>query len=206
MCGDALAEDVYVTLIRAVIPMRNCRRTIRAALDSVFAQSGVELEVVVVDDGSMDESASVVRAVSDPRVRMVPGPCKGIAAALNTGLAEARGEFFCRCDADDLFVANRLRRQWKWLNDHSDFGAIAGAYATVNQDLEPVAEHVWKSLATEITQELRNGKGSTHLGTILVRMEHVKQLGGFRSYFIGTEDVDFVLRLAKSRASGTTRR
>ena len=177
--------------------MRNCQRTIHPALDSILSQPDVELEIVVVDDGSTDESAAVVRSVSDPRVRMVPGPCQGIAAALNAGLAEARGEFFCRCDADDLYSPDRLSRQRRFLDEHSDYGAIAGSYVTATQELKPVAEHVWKSDAAEITSDLRGGVGSTHMGTMLVRMEHLRRLGGFRSYFIGTEDVDFILRLGE---------
>ncbi len=177
--------------------MRNCQRTIKPALDSILSQAGVDLDVVVVDDGSTDESAAMVREVNDPRVRMVPGPKQGIAAALNAGLVDLRGDFFCRCDADDLFSPNRLGAQLQWLQENSEFGAIAGAYLTVEEDLEPVADHVWKPQGTEITQDLRYGKAATHLGTMMVRMDLVRRLGGFRSYFIGTEDVDFVLRLGE---------
>lgn len=186
-----------MSLISVVIPMRNCQRTIKSALDSILAQAGVDLEVIVVDDGSTDQSATVVRDCNDARVRMVPGPCRGIAAALNRGLEEVRGDFFCRCDGDDLFSRDRFGWQKDWLEKHLEFGAIAGAYVTVDSDLKPVAEHVWKQEATEITQDLRGGKGSTHLGTFMVRMPLVKQVGGFRDYFIGTEDVDFVLRLGE---------
>ncbi|HEX8521011.1 MAG TPA: glycosyltransferase family A protein [Tepidisphaeraceae bacterium] len=186
-----------MTLISIVIPMRNCQRTIKPALVSILAQKDVDLEIIVVDDGSTDQSATCVREVTDPRVRMVPGPCRGIAAALNRGLQEVKGDYFCRCDADDLFSPNRFAWQKQWLQEHPEFGAICGAYVTVDEDLKPVADHVWKPQPAEVTQDLRSGRGSTHLGTFMVRMELVKQLGSFRDYFIGTEDVDFVLRLGE---------
>jgi glycosyltransferase involved in cell wall biosynthesis len=186
-----------VSLISVVIPMRNCQRTIREALDSILANRDLDLDVVVVEDGSSDESAARVNEVRDTRLRMVPGPRKGIAAALNAGLAEVRGELFCRCDADDLFFPPRFNWQQQWLGDHPEFGAVAASYVTTDENLQQVAEHVWKPQATEITQELRYGKAATHLGTMMIRMELVRQLGGFRPYFIGTEDVDFILRLGE---------
>src|SRR5205814_7748320 len=90
-------------LISVIIPMRNAERYVRAAVESVLAQKDVELEVIVVDDGSTDGSAEVVRGIGDARVRIIPGPQKGISASFNAGLAEARGELLARCDADDLY-------------------------------------------------------------------------------------------------------
>jgi len=93
-----------MSLVSVIMPMRNARPFVADALRSVLAQGGAELEVIVVDDGSTDGSGDIVRAMSDPRLRMVQGPAKGIAAAFNTGLAAARGELLARCDADDYYL------------------------------------------------------------------------------------------------------
>ena len=95
-------------LVSVVIPMKNAEPYVREAVESVLKQEGVELEVIVVEDGSTDQSEAVVRSIDDPRIRIIPGPQKGIAAAFNAGLTEAKGEFVARCDADDVFPPGRL--------------------------------------------------------------------------------------------------
>ncbi|HTL30942.1 MAG TPA: glycosyltransferase family 2 protein [Tepidisphaeraceae bacterium] len=183
--------------ISVVIPMRNAERYINAAIDSILAQRGVEIEIVVVNDGSTDASAERVLAYKDPRVKMIAGPCKGIASALNAGLAAATGDYFARCDADDIYSPDRLASQKQWLEAHPDYGAVAGYFTMVNSDLEPVADQRWSHTAEDITQELQNGVGRTHLCAFLIRMDVMRDLEGFRPYFIGTEDADFQLRIGE---------
>jgi glycosyltransferase involved in cell wall biosynthesis len=186
-----------MSLISVVIPMRNAERYINAAIDSILAQRGVNIEIVVVNDGSTDQSAERVLAYKDPRVKMIAGPCKGIAAALNAGLAVATGDYFARCDADDIYAPDRLAWQQQWLEAHPDFGAVAGYFTMVTASEKPVANQRWSDRAEDITQELQNGVGRTHLCAFLIRMEVMRKLEGFRPYFIGTEDADFQLRIGE---------
>jgi glycosyltransferase involved in cell wall biosynthesis len=180
------------------MPMRNAEPFVRAALESVLAQDGVELEVVVIDDGSTDRSAEVVRAVGDPRVRLLPGPCRGISAALNTAIEAARGEFVARCDSDDLYPSGRLARHVGWLTDHPEFGAVCGSFSTMTHDGRPVADlDCGGEVAEEITHELRADKIRTSLCTFTLRTDLVRRLGGFRPYFVTGEDIDFQLRLGE---------
>src|SRR3954470_15411705 len=92
-CRAVRSDATNVTLVSVVIPMRNAERFVAETLRSVLAQAGqgnaFELEVVVVDDGSTDGSADVVRGLTDSRVRMIPGPQRGISASFNAGLAAA---------------------------------------------------------------------------------------------------------------------
>jgi glycosyltransferase involved in cell wall biosynthesis len=96
--------------ITCVIPVFNGARYLGEALDSVIAQDVADLEIVVVDDGSTDDTAAVLETYRD-RVRVVRQDNRGPAAARNRGVEEASGEFLCFHDADDLWVPERLRRQ-----------------------------------------------------------------------------------------------
>ncbi|MFT3789241.1 MAG: glycosyltransferase family A protein [Tepidisphaeraceae bacterium] len=184
-------------VISVIIPMRNCEKYVEQTLRSMLAQTGVDLEIVVVNDGSTDKSADVVRALNDARIKLVKGPCQGIAAALNAGLAHATGELFCRCDADDFYEpADRLAAQTAFLQNHPEFGAVCGRYTMVSPTGKLVDTKPENESPDEITVELQSGKGRTHLNTFMVRMSIVRQLNGFRPYFIGTEDNDFQLRLS----------
>lgn len=177
--------------------MRNAAAYVHEALVSLLAQDWDDLEIVVVDDGSTDASASIVQSLNDPRIKLVPGPRRGIAAALNAGLAAATGELFCRCDADDWYPPNRLGRQAKLLFSRPDLGAVCGTFTMVTASGKRITDQIWSDMASEISGEIQTGIGRTHFCTFMVRMEIVRRLGGFRDYFIGTEDSDFILRLGE---------
>ena len=166
-------------LVSVIIPMKNAARFVRAAVESVLAQADVELEIIVIDDGSSDRSAEIVRGIDDPRVRIIPGPRKGISAAFNAGLADAKGEFLARCDADDLYPSDRLPWQVQFLQSHPDF------------------EHKTEAAGAEVTDELRRGHGRSHVCAYLFRTELLRQIGGCREFFVTAEDVDLQFRLAE---------
>lgn len=98
-------------LLSILIPFHNATRTLPACLESTLQQSYSEYELLMVDDGSTDESVAVVRdyAVSDPRIRLLEPEGRGIVTALNTGLSQAEGEIVVRMDADDLMLPDRLQ-------------------------------------------------------------------------------------------------
>ncbi|XQL96278.1 glycosyltransferase family 2 protein [Brachybacterium sp. UNK5269] len=101
-------------LVTVVIPVFNGARTLRQSVLSVLDQTCRDLELVVVDDGSTDETADIVEELArhDGRVRLVRRPRSGgPAAARNTGIASGRGRFIAFCDADDLWLPSKLERQ-----------------------------------------------------------------------------------------------
>jgi glycosyltransferase involved in cell wall biosynthesis len=183
-------------LVSIIIPMRNAEPFVRAAIESVLAQRDVELEVIVIDDGSTDQSAEVVRGMGDPRVRLIPGPQKGISAAFNAGLATAAGELLARCDADDLYPPGRLAWQLAFLLEHPEFGAVSGSFATTDSRGKTI-EQKQDAHAGEVTDELRAGRGRSHVCAYLFRTQLLRDLGGCREFFVTAEDVDLQLRLAE---------
>ncbi len=98
------------TLVSVVVPVYNVERYVGECLESILAQTHRRLEVVVVDDGSPDDSISVVRAIAarDRRVRIVRQENGGLGAARNTGVRNARGEMLCFVDSDDTVPPNAI--------------------------------------------------------------------------------------------------
>ncbi|MHC9237170.1 glycosyltransferase family 2 protein [Pseudooceanicola sp. 502str34] len=91
-----------------VVPAYNVAETIGETLQSLLAQTFTDFEIVVVDDGSHDRTLAVVRAMGDPRIRVIQQPNRGLAGARNTGINAARGAYIGFCDSDDLWRSTKL--------------------------------------------------------------------------------------------------
>lgn len=95
-------------LISVVIPLYNKAAYVERAIRSALAQGEAVFEVVVVDDGSTDNSAAIVEAMQEPRVRLIRQSNRGVSVARNRGIEEARGEYICFLDADDVYLSGFL--------------------------------------------------------------------------------------------------
>ncbi len=189
--------ETNIPKISVLMPMRDAADYVSEAIGSVLGQAGADVELIVIDDGSTDGSGDVVRGLNDPRIRLLPGPERGISAALNMALDAARGAIVMRCDADDRYPPDRLAHQEDLLEAHPDAGAVTGAYRSIDPAGRPVAELCQDLSAGDITDVERSGKSGTHLCTFAIRASFMRDLGGFREAFVTAEDIDFKLRLAE---------
>ena len=114
--------------ISVILPVWNAAATLRAAVDSLEADSIRGVEVIAVNDGSTDGSAELLDDMTRSRewLRVLHAPHRGIAPALNTGLAAASGAFIARMDADDRSLPGRLERQRRFLLEHRSIGLVSG--------------------------------------------------------------------------------
>jgi len=109
-------------MISVVIAVYNGEAYVADAIRSVLAQAGVELELIVVDDGSTDATPGITRGFSDPRLTVLRQENRGVAAARNAGIARARGEFIAFLDADDVWLPTKLQRQMQLFSERPEVG------------------------------------------------------------------------------------
>jgi glycosyltransferase involved in cell wall biosynthesis len=172
-------------LVSVIIPVYNGERYLRAALESVFAQTYRPFEVIVVDDGSKDNSGIV--AQSFPDAHYIHQPNQGVAAARNHGIEVARGEFLAFLDQDDLWTPEKLNLQINYLLRHPDLG-----YTLTHQQffLDPGA-----TLPAWFRKELLS---SAHpgwvLGSMVVRRTAFEQVGNFATDYSAASDGDWFFR------------
>jgi len=102
-------------LISIVMPVWNGEKYLREAIDSILSQTLTDFEFIIVDDGSTDNTVSIIRTYSDPRIRLFCLPHAGIVQALNFGCTQAQTAWLARQDADDISDPRRLESQWNCL-------------------------------------------------------------------------------------------
>jgi glycosyltransferase involved in cell wall biosynthesis len=105
-------------LISVVIPVYNGEKTIQETIKSVLNQTFQSLELIIVNDGSNDETLKVISIIKDPRIKVFSYPNAGLSASRNRGLAHATGEYISFIDADDLWTPDKLEAQLKVLQEN----------------------------------------------------------------------------------------
>ncbi|MEH6564951.1 MAG: glycosyltransferase family A protein [Halopseudomonas sp.] len=137
----AADEAVADPLVSVVVPCYNYAAYVGDTLRSVLAQEYANFELVVVDDGSTDDSAQVISEVLAQeqdkslarRVEFIRQPNAGVSAALNTGIAQARGAYIATFDADDIMPAGRLSTQMTYLLAHPEVGCLGGGAVRIDE-------------------------------------------------------------------------
>jgi glycosyltransferase involved in cell wall biosynthesis len=185
-------RDVVVSVI---VPVYNAEPYISAAVSSILRERVVSLEVVVVNDRSTDRSAELVRAFDDPRIRLIDGPGRGAAAAMNAGYSAARGSIIMCCDADDYYPEARIARQVEWLQQHPEYDGICGGFSSVDEKDNFLTKMQCGETETEITEELLSGHLRTSYCTYAIRSTLLHKVGQFREFFSAAYDLDFQLRI-----------
>jgi glycosyltransferase involved in cell wall biosynthesis len=134
-------------LVAVIIPAYNAASTINETLTSVRAQTYCNLEVLVIDDGSDDDTATIVgkHVIEDRRVRLITQPNSGVAAARNRGIAEARADLIAPVDADDIWGQTKIEKQVDALTSNDKVGLVYAWSALIdahgNIKGEIAAEH-----------------------------------------------------------------
>ena len=111
-------------LVSVVLPVFNGARYLREAIDSILGQSFRDFELIIINDGSKDDSGSIIEQYDDPRIRYYIQSNMGLAGALNRGIGFARGRYVARQDQDDVSRTTRLAQQVRFLDDHPEFGMV----------------------------------------------------------------------------------
>ena len=113
------------SLISVIMPVRNAAGTVKAAVDSITHQTFRHFELIIINDGSTDDTGQVLNSCTDPRLTIVHQSHQGIAKSLNKALHLAKAPFIARMDADDIAAPGRLAAQYQYLQKHQDTGIVS---------------------------------------------------------------------------------
>lgn len=135
-----------IALVSVVMPVRNMHATVGIAIASILSQTYFHLELLVLDDGSTDQTVAVVRRFSDidPRIRLIADSQRlGIAARLNQGIDLALGHYLARMDADDVALPNRIEKQIAYLTKYPAVDVVGTSVLLIDESNKIVGERIF---------------------------------------------------------------
>jgi glycosyltransferase involved in cell wall biosynthesis len=179
--------------VAAILGVRNGAATVGAAVGSLLAQTWRDLEVVVVDDGSTDATLSVLSAIADRRLRILPATGSGLTPALQQGLAETDSEFVARLDADDLARPDRLARQLEFLLARPRVAVVGSAAQFVDARGANCGRSAPPCEPSELARVLPR-RNRIHHPTVVMRRAAIEAVGSYRTSFRLAQDYDLWLR------------
>ena len=183
-----------MTKVSVIIPAYNSDRYIGEAIDSVLAQTYTDYEIIVVDDGSTDNTKNIVQAYGD-RVHYLYQENQGVASARNLAIEKAQGEFIAFLDADDFFLPAKLAKQVACFEQDSTLGMVISGWRLVDSQGEKISDaEIW-NYAPQLNLTTAVLHKPARPSATMVRRDWVQQVKGFKTSLSSAEDLDFLLRL-----------
>lgn len=186
----------------AVIPLFNKEATVERALRSILNQTVPDVEIVVVDDGSTDQGLGVVRAIADPRIRIVRQEHAGASAARNRGVRESQSDWVAFLDADDEWQPDHLEILSGLRRDHPECDVAATRYlrGVEGEDTRPaivqgLAED-WTGVMSDYFSVAARSDPPLWTGAVSVSRKALESIGGFPAGVVAGEDLLTWARLA----------
>jgi glycosyltransferase involved in cell wall biosynthesis len=172
-------------LISVIIPVYNGERFLKESIDSILSQQHKNIEVIVVDDGSVDKSSDIAKSYAN--VCYIYQTNQGPSVARNTGIAASKGEFIAFLDADDIWFTNKLSTQIEYLNKNPDIGFVFANRRMItenNIDKPPwYKEHLFD-----------NDSPVLCASALLARKNVFNQVGGYNPDFRFGENAEWLTR------------
>ena len=182
--------------VSVLIPVHNGAPYLLEALDSVWSQGFTDLELVVVDDGSNDDTASILDAMEDPRLRRVCLEQQiGLPGALNAGLEKCRSPLVARLDADDRCLTDRIQRQVDAMERRPNLTALGTSAILIDKAGRSIGRRDALTGSAALLRQLRWHNVLMH-PSVMFRRDLVTALGGYSPLATRFEDYELWLRLA----------
>ena len=183
-------------LVSVVIPTFNRASYIAQALDSVLHQTYSPLEIIVIDDGSKDNTKEMIKPYLN-RIQYIYQENKGNAAARNTGIRRAKGKYIAFLDSDDCWLENKIEKQVAFLEGHSDCAFVYCGTHLIDEKGEIVGQRLLQEGEEPTFFNLLAKNRIISLSLVVVRKSSLDQVGELDEALRQSPDYDLYLRLSK---------
>lgn len=185
--------------VSVIMPAFNAEKTISAAVESVFKQTFENWELLVINDGSTDSTLDIMSQFNDERIRLITQVNQGVAAARNTGLRQANGEYIAFLDSDDLWLPTKLEKQAALLKRSGiELGLVYTKHrGFIDDPTQSFSMDVDASIGYDNDYHRLLIMDYVPTLTVMIRASLISDIGYFREDLRGTEDWDYWIRIAK---------
>ena len=187
----------HTPLVTVVIPCYNQAHFLGEAIESVLSQSYQRYEIVVVDDGSTDNTSEVASHYPPEKVRLIRQENRGLSAARNAGLGQSRGEYVVFLDADDRLLPEALEVGVRELEAHPECAFVSGGFRYVGADGSPFTNRKQSCPDKEHYLEMLRGSYLGMHATYMYRRSIFESVGAFDTSLKFCEDSDLHLRIGR---------
>jgi glycosyltransferase involved in cell wall biosynthesis len=170
------------------MPAYNAEKYIAEAISSVLTQSFTDFELLIVNDGSTDQTEKVIRSFKDPRIVVINQQNRGIASALNLGLSHARAPYIARFDADDICFTNRIKIQYDFITTYPEYSIIGSAADYMDADGHFIFTHHPQAHLNEEIQQLKYSVCPFIHSSVFYKKDIVINKGGYNEHAYTYED------------------
>jgi glycosyltransferase involved in cell wall biosynthesis len=188
--------------ISVIITTYNRAHFVREAIESVLNQTYSDYEIIVVDDGSKDNTREVVNSIPDPRIRYMYQENRGVCGAMNAGIMASKAECVAFLDSDNVLFKTALQKSMAFMDRHPEVGFCYGQISTMDERGRPL--RIKRFRGPKVTA-VNDGKkelvnlllGERNIGHFIARTSCVKEVGLFNTELRMSEDWDMWIRLAR---------
>jgi glycosyltransferase involved in cell wall biosynthesis len=182
--------------VSVLMPTFNAEKYLALAVRSILKQTFKDFEFLIVDDGSTDQTTSIIEKFKDPRIRLVRRTHQGLVSTLNFGLRESRGEYLARMDADDISAPDRFKQQVRFLDNHPNYALVGTTIEAIDLEGRKVAVYPEPVESTDIVRGLTIRNVFSH-GSIMARRKVLAEFGGYDQSARHAEDYDLWTKIAR---------
>ncbi len=180
--------------ISVIMSVYNGAPYVGAAIESILAQTYADFELIIINDGSTDESSAIIKSYSDPRIRLFEQANRGLVPSLNRALSAAKGVYLARHDADDISHPDRFMKQIEYLESNPRIAIVGSSIQVMNTQGTILHEHHVLLNNAELKHELLIRSPFAH-GSVMIRAEALKRTGSYDSHYWPAEDYELWIRL-----------
>ncbi|MEN9389389.1 MAG: hypothetical protein RLY61_473 [Candidatus Parcubacteria bacterium] len=184
-------------LVSVLIPAYNAQKYIEESIRSTLTQTYKNLQVIIVNDASTDRTGAIIEQfrLQDSRIELITNTSNlKMSLSLNKGLAQARGKYIARMDADDISLPERISRQVAYMESHPEVGISGTSMKIVDEDLQQIGIRSYYLTDAEIRKHIFKFSPFCH-PSIIMRKDVLDKAGGYEHEYNPAEDYELYFRL-----------
>jgi len=185
--------------VSVILPVYNGSRFVPEAIESILSQSFTDFEFLIHDDGSTDDTLTVVEsyAAKDPRIRVTSAKNQGVSASRNDLMAAAKGEYLAVMDHDDIAMPDRFALQVAHLDANPDCAVVAGQVEWIDEDGLPIGQLPLPTDSREIEENLLRNECRIAHAAAMIRASALRAVGGYNADYSIAVDYELWLRIVE---------